>query len=497
MGYPWTQGDALLANDLNAAIANSIGLSSGTLPLNGSVPMTGPLTLSGNATQPLQAVPLQQLTTALASAPYVPVAGGVMAGTLTLAGNAVGVLDAVPLQQLNASITAAPYLPLATGGTVAGTVTIGTLTGTPPPAASLTASGKMWVGAATARFGTGGFQTWVSQGNPNLYYFDRLAQFQCNSSAGDAYSMAGVFAVRSSDAVTPSSPTMGGIAGTFYAYNDAGATSPLKQNWAVYINGRRNAGSGSVLGIEFEVSNMGDAQVVNSYNISAGGVTASLWLAGGGDLAAGTSNPISAQIVMLNNGVTPAAAEKGIVATNGAVRMNTTGAGGTAGTVLQMARNHQIEWIYDGSGHVGSFIRSNSNNAAGPNASVLFDNAHGFSVVDTAAETARFQVDTSTSIAIFGDPATNNTIVVHPGATTGTTALISSPAGLQLAAPSLTVPAPLLIGGASGPRIVTGAGAPSLTGIALGSLYIRSDGAAGTRIYVYQGSGVWNPIAGV
>jgi len=69
---------------------NFLALSGGT--------MTGAITLPGNATQPLQATPLQQV---------VPIAGGTMTGALTLSGNAATALQATPLQQVNATVAPA------------------------------------------------------------------------------------------------------------------------------------------------------------------------------------------------------------------------------------------------------------------------------------------------------------------------------------------------------------------------------------------------------
>ena len=49
-----------------------------------------------------------------------------------------------------------------------------------------------------------------------------------------------------------------------------------------------------------------------------------------------------------------------------------------------------------------------------------------------------------------------------------------------------------------GPRIVQGSGVPSvLLVLAKGSLYLRNDGAVGSTLYVSQGGGTWNAVAGV
>jgi hypothetical protein len=103
----WSRGDHVHPSD-----ASRLPLTGGTL--------TGPLTLPGNAAANLQAVPLQQLNSAVAL--YLPLAGGVMTGALTLSGNAAANLQPVSLQQMNAAIAAVPianYLPLA-GGTLTG-----------------------------------------------------------------------------------------------------------------------------------------------------------------------------------------------------------------------------------------------------------------------------------------------------------------------------------------------------------------------------------------
>ena len=52
--------------------------------------------------------------------------------------------------------------------------------------------------------------------------------------------------------------------------------------------------------------------------------------------------------------------------------------------------------------------------------------------------------------------------------------------------------------GTSGPRIVSATGAPSVVLVLpRGTLYLRTDGGVGSTVYVSQGAGTWNAIAGV
>lgn len=75
------------------------------LPIAGGV-LSGALSLSGNASSNLHAVPFQQLNTAIATAVsgYVALGGATMTGLLVLSGNAAASLNPVPLQQVSAML---------------------------------------------------------------------------------------------------------------------------------------------------------------------------------------------------------------------------------------------------------------------------------------------------------------------------------------------------------------------------------------------------------
>ena len=156
-------------------------VSTDFLPLVGGT-LTGPLTLAGDATQPLHPVSYQQMQPLLFNSPYVQEDGGApMTGPLTLSGNATQPLHAVPLQQLTSAVAGAgvgTFLPLA-GGIVSGATTLGaggslagTFTGTPTWSGAhlFSATGNITCNSTTAplasyitNFGRGGTFSYSGQ----------------------------------------------------------------------------------------------------------------------------------------------------------------------------------------------------------------------------------------------------------------------------------------------------------------------------------------------
>ena len=117
------------------------------LPLAGGI-LTGSLTLAGNATTALMPVPLQQMTSAItaAQAGLLPIAGGTMTGPIVLAGNATTNLNPVPLQQLNSML--GTYLPLS-GGTLTGPLNLPAGTSAAPSLTFPGGAGGFYVNAGT------------------------------------------------------------------------------------------------------------------------------------------------------------------------------------------------------------------------------------------------------------------------------------------------------------------------------------------------------------
>lgn len=93
-----------------------------------------------------------------------------------------------------------------------------------------------------------------------------------------------------------------------------------------------------------------------------------------------------------------------------------------------------------------------------------------------------------------------STLYVAGAASAGTNTTITNAWALHVAGGNSlfggTVTATEFLVGTTGPTWSVGTGAPAGTK-PKGSLYSRTDGAVGTTLYVSQGGGTWNPIAGV
>jgi hypothetical protein len=97
---------------------------------------------------------------------------------------------------------------------------------------------------------------------------------------------------------------------------------------------------------------------------------------------------------------------------------------------------------------------------------------------------------------IGGGPAMAAAYGVDFSAVTFSTAAFQS-TGFKVDGSGNTTVGDLLLG-ASGPRIIQRTGAPPvILTLPRGTLYLRTDGAVGSTVYVSQGGGTWNAIAGV
>jgi hypothetical protein len=107
--------------------------------------------------------------------------------------------------------------------------------------------------------------------------------------------------------------------------------------------------------------------------------------------------------------------------------------------------------------------------------------------------------DVSRHIALFGSAygigitASRMNVVAATGTVVGF--VINAADRMTVSESAVTMLQPLTIN-AAGPTIRSGTGAATGTQPA-GSLWLRTDGATGTRIYVSSGGGTWLPIAGV
>lgn len=120
---------------------------------------------------------------------------------------------------------------------------------------------------------------------------------------------------------------------------------------------------------------------------------------------------------------------------------------------------------------------------------VSVPNGQGYAWKDTGGNLVTFNIGTDNHMVWVGTNAT--------GAARQIMDIYqrSSTSALTWSVP-LTFLAQMNIGAAGGPNIQAGAGAATGTQPA-GSIWLRTDGATGTRLYVSAGGGTWNAVAGV
>ena len=150
------------------------------------------------------------------------------------------------------------------------------------------------------------------------------------------------------------------IGGTFLASNQA--TSYDVPTWGLYVDARRQSGSGETVAIESDIANLSTLVVSHPYNYEPVGAASNLWLASGAGLTTGLA-PANSAVAILDNG---AKYEHGILFAN-------TGLDGTdgltgLGTAISMANRQALAWFNPAGAEVAQIY---STTTTGTNAQVL------------------------------------------------------------------------------------------------------------------------------
>lgn len=138
-----------------------------------------------------------------------------------------------------------------------------------------------------------------------------------------------------------------------WAINDN--TQNLQTAYGAYFEVRRNAGTGNTHGFELDVVNYGSAISLQPYQMFQDGLTAGAWIASGGEIAA---TKASAAIAIINNGSTW---DKGIIFH--ALSIDGTDGVTGSGVAIEMARGHNVRWMF-GAGQLGASVSSSVSNEA-------------------------------------------------------------------------------------------------------------------------------------
>jgi hypothetical protein len=503
------------------------------LPLAGGA-LTGPLTLAGAPTQPQHAASKAYVDE---GGPYLPLAGGALTGPLTLAGAPTQPNHAVTKTYVDSMpLPGGPFLPLA-GGQLTGALLLAA-----DPATGLGAATKQYVDAHVPSGGpflplSGGQMTGpirVTQATNPLVISANAAAIPITGLAGstmlqlfgadatnagltiDTYGGAATIVGRRAEG-TGTAPTFpSGPILTFQVRGWNGANfgnQPKGQYiigvanpWSATDNSTFHAWSTTAIGTlpmteKLRLTDAGALQFATtgpSISVGAGAPLASAPVA---SLFLRTDGPPGSQIYLNSDGAAgwlPVHAGTGpIRVTAGTNPLIITANVANITSGFSTATGLQIIGVDSASGGLGidsfgfgSVItgRSASGTGAAPGAipagqSILNIQARAHNGttfpgaacanINMAALNAHTGTDRATYITI-GTTAAGTTNLVER-------LRITDQGALQFAT--------------TGPSISVGAGAPAITAPA-GSIFMRTDGAAGTRIYVSQGA-TWTPIAGV
>ena len=163
--------------------------------------------------------------------------------------------------------------------------------------------------------------------------------------------------------------------------------------------------------------------------------------------------------------------------------------GGTSPLGFYGANNDPTHTVHAGN-IFGAFVQAGTDSAAG-----------GVIIDGPAASNRQYKIVTAGANrwSLYGDNTAESgadagsNLILQAYHDNGSAALV--PFQVNRATGAVTIPT-LVTGGITGPTIRAGAGAATGTQPS-GSVWLRTDGAAGTRFYVSQGAGTWLPVAGV
>lgn len=121
----------------------------------------------------------------------------------------------------------------------------------------------------------------------------------------------------------------------------------VKGGWSAYLESYRAAGAGNTLGVEMDFLNLGDTKDLDPYNAFATGITANIWLScgGGSTPLAPNANDISAHITSIKNSK---GATRGWVVRDGSIT-------GANKEVLATPYDHRWSW-YSAAATVRSYL---------------------------------------------------------------------------------------------------------------------------------------------